>query len=73
MSNQTFTFTREQLAQLLEGTINLYIEYVDKYETEDALAVIRATSETMYGIETMYEISVTDEELNDIGRDEMTV
>ncbi len=67
MSNQTFTFTREQLAQLLEGTINLYIEYVDKYETEDALAVIRATSETMYGI------SVTDEELNDIGQDEVTV
>ena len=67
MSKQTFTFTREQLTQLLEGTINLYIEYVDKYETEDALAVIRATSETMYGI------SVTDEELNDIGQDEMTV
>ena len=47
--------------------LDVYKRQVDKYETEDALAVIRATSETMYGI------SVTDEELNDIGQDEMTV
>ena len=32
MSKQTFTFTREQLTQVLEGTINLYVEYIDQHE-----------------------------------------
>ena len=65
MSKQTFTFTREQLTQILEGAINLYVEYIDKHERDEEMAALCAVSETIEGL------SVTDEELNDIGQDEV--
>ena len=66
MSKQTFTFTREQLTQVLEGAINLYVEYIDKHERDEEIAALCAVSETIEGL------SVTDEELNDIVQDEVT-
>ena len=65
MSNQTFTFTREQLAQVLEGTINLYVEYIDQHERDEEIATLCAVSETIEGL------SVTDDELNDIGQEDL--
>jgi len=66
MSNRTFTFTREQLTQVLEGAINLYVEYIDKHKRDEEIAALCAVSETIEGL------IVTDEELNDIGQDEVT-
>lgn len=65
MSNQTFTFTREQLTQVLEGTINLYVEYIDQHERDEEIAALCAVSETIEGL------SVTDDELNDIGQEDL--
>jgi hypothetical protein len=65
MSNQTFTFTREQLTQVLEGAINLYVEYIDQHERDEEIAALCAVSETIEGL------SVTDDELNDIGQEDL--
>ncbi len=65
MSKQTFTFTREQLTQVLEGTINLYVEYIDQHERDEEIAALCAVSETIEGL------SVTDDELNDIGQEDL--
>ncbi len=65
MSKQTFTFTREQLTQVLEGTINLYVEYIDQHERNEEIAALCAVSETIEGL------SVTDDELNDIGQEDL--
>jgi len=55
---QQFTFTREQLASVLEGTINLYTEYIDKHEKNEEDALLHAVSETIEGL------SITDEDLD---------
>ena len=65
MSKQTFTFTREQLTQVLEGAINLYVEYIDKHERDEEIAALCVVSETIEGL------SVTDDELNDIGQEDL--
>ena len=65
MSKRTFAFTREQLTQVLEGTINLYVEYIDQHERDEEIAALCAVSETIEGL------SVTDDELNDIGQEDL--
>ena len=54
MSKQTFTFTREQLTQVLEGTINLYVEYIDPVSYTHLYSTFEEYCQKRWGMQRNY-------------------